>query len=156
MRISDHEMRLVHPAWKPVFKKLADILRAEAGQGRVLFLPFETYRTPMRQAELLGMKTTKAGPMQSPHQYGLAVDFVPFVDGRWTWDVPAAEWRRLKQRATECGLAVPISWDKAHVEVPTWAQIRQAMMPPITYGRPDDQGSTAGPLRLVAPTASEP
>ena len=51
----------------------------ETGRTKTRFEIFETFRTPMRQRELIAKGVSKAGPFQSAHQFGLAVDFVPFL-----------------------------------------------------------------------------
>lgn len=52
----------------------------------------EHYRTPQRQAELMRLGRSKAGPWRSPHQYGLAVDVIHQFRG---WDVPERFWTDL-------------------------------------------------------------
>lgn len=98
--------------------------------------PFEGFRSPMRQHHLFSIgKVTKARPWQSSHQYGLAVDFagVRIDDGggivpeSWAWDqVPEALWTILAREAVRCGLAVPIAWDKGHVQHPVFAAVKAA------------------------------
>jgi len=95
-------------------------------EGR--FEPFEGYRHPKRQLDLLTRtKSTKSGPWESAHQYGLAVDFavrvrdvnpaagVTFTQWVWENEVP---WGTLKILASREGLTVPIEWDKGHVAHP--------------------------------------
>lgn len=87
---------------------------------------FEAFRHPARQAWLLENTTsTKAGPWQSAHQYGLAVDLVPRPAGKWSWDA-GIHWDLMKKAAVSHGLRVPISWDKAHVEDARWPNVRRA------------------------------
>jgi hypothetical protein len=87
------------------------------GRTKTDFRPFETYRLPTRQAMLLARGTTKAGPMQSAHQYGMAVDFVPCNGGVWSWG-NEHDYAFLKATAERvAGLHVPYhTWDKCHVE----------------------------------------
>lgn len=97
---------------------------------------YESFRTPHRQAYLITKATTKAGPWESAHQYGLALDFVPFLnteEGRalgvapgWYW--PPAEdpiWVFLGEAAAKFGLERPISWDKPHVQHPLFNKVRK-------------------------------
>lgn len=116
---------LLHPLAVGRFTALRDAMRDlhERGVMESLFAPFETYRTPLRQRQMLRDGVSKAGPWQSPHQFGLAVDFVPKVQGLWSWD-EHLPYGILKEQAEACGLCVPISWDKCHVEVPGWRSIR--------------------------------
>ena len=51
------------------------------------FVVFETFRSEARQKHLKARGVTRAGPGQSPHEYGLAVDFIldlshPFWDDK--------------------------------------------------------------------------
>jgi peptidoglycan LD-endopeptidase CwlK len=119
---------LLHPKAKPKFTELRDGLR-KAFQSRhtpTLFEPFETYRTPLRQNLVLAMGASKASAYSSPHQFGLAVDFVPRNGGRWSWDL-AHDWDFLRAAARELGLRNEIQWDRAHVEHPTWGAVKDAM-----------------------------
>ena len=122
-------MDMLHPIGAAQFLKLQKLLmRAyEEKKTRTLFVPFETWRTPHRQKMLLEVaKTTKAGPWQSSHQYGLAVDFVPWVDNEWSWEL-TEDWDFLDQAAKGVGLSRPISWDRPHIEHPSFTRIRLAL-----------------------------
>lgn len=100
---------------------------------------FETFRSPKRQIHLRAEGTSKAGPWQSAHQYGLAADFVPFLNeveaarvGRkatgWYWpEVTNEAWKILGERAAKAGLVRPINWDKPHVEDPRFDDLYQMM-----------------------------
>jgi len=99
------------------------------------FEAFEGYRTEERQEYLFTVtKTTKAGPGQSAHNHGLAVDFAVrvytrddagkiLVDGpaMWTWS-GKAPWAKLKTMAKLVGLDIPIAWDLGHVQPPQWRE----------------------------------
>lgn len=123
---------LLNPKCVEAFYGLSESLaRAyKAGETQTLFKPFESFRGPLRQAHLLAKGTTKAGPWQSPHNYGLAVDFVPFIPhpangaiGEWSW-AAHHDYEFLATRASRFGLHVPISWDPCHVQSPIWRSIR--------------------------------
>lgn len=45
----------------------------------------ETYRTPHRQDSLLYLRRSTLEGGRSKHQYGLAIDVVPLVNGKPTW-----------------------------------------------------------------------
>lgn len=106
----------------------------ETGLTKTLFKVFETYRTPFRQAHLLTQRVTKAGPWQSPHQFGLAADFVPYADEitsdrlgipvGWNWH-SANEYSFLASAAKKFDCAVPIKWDPCHVEHPDFQKLRK-------------------------------
>lgn len=102
------------------------------------FKPFEGYRSPTRQWTFFNLGTSKAKAWQSPHQYGLAVDFVPYVVraavkpedydtavGTWKWppkNDPSWDW--FDNVVHRSGLLRPISWDRPHVEHPLWQEIK--------------------------------
>jgi hypothetical protein len=72
---------------------------------------FEAWRSPDRQRFLFEQGRTRPGPKvtfarawESYHQYGLAVDIVGFVDGKWTWDLPDATWQRMHAIGAAHGL----------------------------------------------------
>ena len=118
--------RDLHPVGLQAFKNLT--VRLENAwrdeKTRTYFRPFEGHRSPAKQLEL-GMKrppVTLAGPWQSAHQYGLAVDFVAWNGQAWNWDEDQ-DWAFLKTTAEECGLLRPIDWDKAHIEHPLFAEM---------------------------------
>ena len=95
-----------------------------------VFLPFEALRHPARQAALCAEGRSNAGPWQSAHQWGLAVDFVPQAVaslGKWTWQAYPEVWAHLATCAQQHGLSVPLSWDKAHVEFPGFRQLLKAV-----------------------------
>lgn len=121
-------MDFLHPkAWED-FALLKRDLENDHRYGKVpvLFAPFETYRHPQRQRDALVNKTSRAGPYQSAHQFGLAVDFVPNVNGKWSWDLKHP-WDYLRERAKARGLVNSIEWDRAHVEHPYWAKLNDAL-----------------------------
>lgn len=119
---------LVHPKARGAFMRLEEELMRQvlAGESDVLFKPFEGYRTPERQLELYKKGTTKAVPFQSAHQYGLAVDYVPYdpVTG-WFWpEASDPAWNILSHAATQYGLLQPIPWDRPHIEHPLWRAVK--------------------------------
>ena len=132
----------LHPEVRFQFSALAEDLALAYQADRTEFLlePFEGFRSIDRQRHLLAEGTTKAGPWESAHQFGLAVDFVPRrireitktadhparTIREWYW--PAAEhddWKVLSELAAQHGLLTPITWDKPHVQHPYWKQIRK-------------------------------
>ena len=76
-----------------------------------------------RQREALANKTSRADMYQSAHQFGLAVDFVPWDNGRWSWDMKHP-WDALRAAAHKRGLLNELSWDRAHVEHRYWQALR--------------------------------
>jgi peptidoglycan L-alanyl-D-glutamate endopeptidase CwlK len=117
MRFDD--LQLLAPVARAQFRALASSLALDTP-----FLPFETYRPPDTQEQCFARGVTKARAFESAHQYGLAVDFVPFINGNWRWDVEAGLWTLLTIRASEHMLLTPIEWDKPHVVHPAWKRVR--------------------------------
>lgn len=124
------DLDFCHPLVKQQFINLAaDLGRAFLkGELTVPFVPFETYRGPERQRYLYELKDGRTGAdmYQSAHQFGMAVDFVPKPDGRWSWD-EKHPWGVLHAYAKKHGLLRPYSWDLAHIEAPQWADFRDIL-----------------------------
>lgn len=118
----------LHPRARGDFARLTERLFAayDAGATKTLFVPLQGYRSPAAQAAALARKTSKAGPFASAHQFGLAVDFVPWRDGaegQWTWDL-SEDWDFLRAAADGTGLRCNITWDRPHVEHPLWSRVQ--------------------------------
>jgi peptidoglycan L-alanyl-D-glutamate endopeptidase CwlK len=103
----DGDVSKLHPA---IRDKVAAIQK-KLKQEKIPFEVFEAFRTPERQAELYakgrskpGRKVTWVNSWGSIHQYGLAVDFVLKINGKWSWDdsgPEAAYWKRMHVIALE-------------------------------------------------------
>lgn len=129
-----NELDFLHPVMLDRARSLLEDLRVgyKTGLTKTNFQVFETYRSPKRQRELIIAKTTKARPWQSAHQFGLALDIVPFgnltADGTyetWSW-AGHHDYTFLAVTAEKNGLSCPISWDKCHVQHPNWNKIKRA------------------------------
>jgi len=126
------DVKLLHPAFR---ERLNDVLR-DLDDEQVPLEIYEAYRSPERQAELYARgrapgvgtrKVTRAPAWRSFHDFGLAVDLVLWIDGRWTWG-PTGEpgapgrdqidgwWNRYHDLARARGL-VPLSFEKPHVQL---------------------------------------
>lgn len=83
---------------------------------------FETYRSITEQNAAFARGASKARGGQSPHQFGMAVDFVPRVGTNgWYWPpASASEWAILRREAHKLGLRNSLNWDRPHVECPCW------------------------------------
>lgn len=139
------DTNLLNPKFSRACRRLHQFLidAHETGRTKTRFEIFETYRTPMRQADVLKKGSSTAGAFQSAHQFGLACDFVPYLsseeavelsarlnDGTkvkpgWNWHA-SHDYRFLATAAQQFGLSVPITWDPCHVEHPKWRQFRLA------------------------------
>lgn len=117
-----------HPATRKHFLRLAEMLEQDyrAGTTRTLFLVFETYRSPERQAEADASGVMAAKAWKSAHQWGFAVDFVPWdeQDG-WNWNEDA-DWDHLHARAKFCGLST-LPGDRPHIQHPLWHTAKAAL-----------------------------
>lgn len=137
------DISLLNPKFALIVGRLHDDLISayETGVTKTRFNIFETFRDPIRQADLLKKGASKAGPFQSAHQFGLAVDFVPFLSGDealalgerigervlpgWSWH-SSHDWQFLLNIARKHKLAMPVfAWDKCHVEHPNFSKLRE-------------------------------
>lgn len=75
---------------------------------------------------------TKAGPGQSPHNYGLAIDAVPTRDGRPVWSTHSPRdkelWEKFGRLAEDAGFSWGGRWrfkDYVHCEInpPSWQDL---------------------------------
>jgi peptidoglycan L-alanyl-D-glutamate endopeptidase CwlK len=66
---------------------------------------------------------TRAKGGQSNHNYGLAVDLCPFVNGKPDWNAPLEVWAKLGKEADKLDLVWGGNWkkflDKPHVQLST-------------------------------------
>lgn len=124
-----HQLDGVHPRARDEFRALDIHLRTAFAKGttKTNFAVFETYRSPQRQDFLYKVRgVSKAQAFQSAHQYGLAVDFVPLVAGKWDWN-SNHDWDFLDGAANLFGLRRTISWDRPHIEHPLWWEVKKLL-----------------------------
>lgn len=110
----------------PTFREKVQTLTQMFSDERIPFRLFEGFRTPQRQRDLYaqgrtqsGSIVTRAQPWSSHHQYGVAGDFVLFINGTWSWDDTGERrqwWSRLHELAQRIGLE-PLSWEKPHLQL---------------------------------------
>lgn len=119
-------MKLDNPEYlHPLFELRVRLLMQRLAEAEIPLRLYETARSPWRQAVLYargrtsaGKKVTNAKAWQSFHQFGLAADFVFYVDGKWTWLEPkAGQWKRYHELAKGVGLDV-LSSEMPHVQFP--------------------------------------
>lgn len=139
------------------FAKKIRLMQERLERDGLPFVLFETRRPFSRQRGLflqgrvlkngrfvkVGKTVTNADAGQSPHQWGLAADFVLDVKSAWwggqkptgAWDtgsndrpLPKLAWEKLGRVAKETGLIWGGSWatfkDLPHVEMPEWRAYR--------------------------------
>lgn len=82
------------------------------------------------QADLKARGVSKAGPGQSPHNYGLAVDI---VHGRRHWELNGAEWDLIGTMGFEVARKMNLKvewggnwnfWDPAHWQLEGWKALK--------------------------------
>lgn len=134
----DRDPRKLHPLMRNAMQEVIRECEAEA----LPFKLFEGWRSPQRQAALYsqGRDSHRPGPIltrarawESYHQYGMACDFVLFIDGKWSWDTEGKfdhYWRRLTEIGEMYGLE-GLSWEKPHLQIATieLAQLKEGLYP---------------------------
>lgn len=129
------DLQALHPYFRDQVKEL--IARCNAAGIQLAIV--ETYRTHAKQNEykVMGKKYTSSGAGRSKHQYGLAVDVVPVVNGVAVWD-NAALWRKVGVIGEGLGLRWGGRWrkpyDPCHFEWTgglTSINLAQGALPPV-------------------------
>lgn len=111
------DVNALHPYFRD---KVLELIRICKAKGIELAF-VETYRTHAKQNEYKGMgkKYTRSGGGKSKHQYGLAVDVVPIVNGEAQWH-DLALWRKIGTTGEKLGLRWGGRWrhpfDPGHFE----------------------------------------
>ena len=112
-----NDVNALHPYFRDKVLDLIEICKAKG-----IELAFvETYRTHAKQNEYKGMgkRYTRSGGGKSKHQYGLAVDVVPIVNGEAQWD-NLALWKKVGITGEKLGLRWGGRWrypfDPGHFE----------------------------------------
>jgi peptidoglycan L-alanyl-D-glutamate endopeptidase CwlK len=71
-----------------------------------------------------GPKVTNAKPGSSPHNFGYAMDYIPVMYGKRTYNVKALWWLKFGLAAKAAGLRWGGTFkrllDRPHVELPGW------------------------------------
>lgn len=115
----------VHPELANRIGTLLDNLTQHGLQVEVV----QGLRTFAEQDGLFAQGRTRPGPVvtrarggQSNHNYGLAVDLVPFTNGQPNWNAPLGVWTTIGSEAEKLGLEWGGDWkkfvDKPHVQLP--------------------------------------
>lgn len=162
----------VHPTLAAAIKTLLETLAQNGMQVEVV----QGLRTFAEQDGLFAQGRSKPGPVvtrarggQSNHNYGLAVDLVPFNNGVPNWNAPLGVWATIGSEAEKLGLEWGGDWkkfvDKPHVQLPgmsvaeclslyrragnkldlVWAEATRRLI-----------GALAGIAGVVASTSGEP
>lgn len=122
--VRNNDLSLLHPFVREAVVQIEQTLKSEG----IPFKVFEAFRFPERQAELFSQGRTKPGsvvtyaePWRSYHQYGLAVDFVLFESGKWSWDDKSTPekkrwWKRMAELGKAKGLT-PLDFEVPHLQI---------------------------------------
>jgi len=108
--VSEARLASVHPQLARKIRQMADILAVD--RPPVTLRVTQGFRTHQQQAQLYaqgrtlpGKIVTNAAPGHGWHEFGLAVDVVPFgLDGQPDWNTSHPIWQRLVQLGTSLGL----------------------------------------------------
>lgn len=109
------KIRQLKPWLAPYVLDVLDYL-ARYGIGGTVF---DVYRSPQEQDRRFRLGDSKARGGESPHQYGLAFDFVVSQGEQSPLQ------RDLQRFWNGLGFAI-IDWDPAHVEYPDWRQFQRS------------------------------
>jgi peptidoglycan L-alanyl-D-glutamate endopeptidase CwlK len=115
----------VHPTLAAAIKVLIDALAQNGMQVEVV----QGLRSFAEQDEIFRQGRSKPGPIvtrarggQSNHNYGLAVDVVPFNGGQPNWNAPLGVWTTIGSEAEKLGMEWGGDWrkfvDKPHIQLP--------------------------------------
>ncbi len=111
------ELTALHPYFRDKVAKLIFLCKQKGIELRIV----ETFRTHAKQDEYKGMGKayTRKGGGKSNHQYGLAVDVVPMVNGEPQWESKAL-WRKIGIIGEQLGMRWGGRWrylyDPGHFE----------------------------------------
>ena len=111
------DLNALHPYFRDKVKQL--IIQCE--KKGIQLAVVETFRTHAKQNEYksMGKKYTNTPGGRSKHQYGLAVDVVPIVNGKPVWN-NSVLWRKVGATGEKLGLRWGGRWkrpyDPAHFE----------------------------------------
>lgn len=177
---SRRRLSQVHPALAARITALLETLAQHGLQVEVV----QGLRTFAEQDALFAQGRSKPGPVvtrarggQSNHNYGLAVDLVPFNNGQPNWNAPLGVWTTIGREAEKLGLEWGGDWrkfvDKPHVQLPglsvaeclslfrrggnkldlVWAEAARRLLgaPPVPPPAPPPSGLPVPPPPLPPP-----
>ena len=125
--MASRELADLHPA----FRVKAEAWLQDCMDAGLDILVYCTLRTMDEQADLYakgrtvpGNIVTYAKPGQSAHNFGLALDFVPLVDGKPAWSPGSSDYSKAIELAEARGMASGARFtrfkDWPHLEEPAW------------------------------------
>ena len=122
---SDNRLKKVHPELAKRVRMLIDTFAQSGVQLEVV----QGLRTFAEQDALFAQGRSKPGQVvtrarggQSNHNYGLAIDLVPYSNGKPNWNAPNSIWSAIGAEAEKLGLEWGGDWkrfiDRPHVQLP--------------------------------------
>ncbi len=129
------DLNALHPYFRDRIQELMEVAKKQG----IELVVVESFRTHAKQAEYFGMgrKYTRSKGGNSKHQYGMAVDLVPIVDGKAVWDNTVL-WRKIGVIGERLGLRWGGRWrapyDPAHFEWSgglTTMQLSKGLLPTV-------------------------
>ena len=123
----------------PRFRPMAEAFLANLKSAGVDVVVICTLRTMNEQQALYDQGRTKPGPVvtrakpgSSAHNYGLAMDCCPLLNGKLAWSAPDGDsvadaiWQQYGAIARQTGLEWGGDWvgfaEGAHVQYPKWKE----------------------------------
>jgi peptidoglycan L-alanyl-D-glutamate endopeptidase CwlK len=121
---SENRLKKVHPE----LASRVRVVAAALAMGGINIEVVQGLRTIAEQNALFAQGRTKPGLVvtrarggQSNHNYGLAVDVVPFTNGKPQWDAPNSVWLAIGAEGGKQGLEWGGNWkkfiDKPHLQL---------------------------------------
>jgi peptidoglycan LD-endopeptidase CwlK len=115
----------------PLVRPMVDAFLAAAQAAGLDLLVTCTLRSMEDQAALYAQGRTAPGPIvtdaqagQSAHNYGMAIDIVPIVNGKPDWQGKDPVWKQAAQLGQAAGLEWAGKWvnfpESPHFELPNW------------------------------------
>lgn len=116
------------------FRSKAGNWLGECAQAGLEILVTCTLRSDAEQDALYAQGRTKPGKIitnaragQSAHNYGLALDFVPMINGKPEWTGKHPAWKQAIAIAQKCGIESlannPKFKELAHLQLPNWRDL---------------------------------
>lgn len=111
------DLNALHPYFRDKIRQMIQLCKKKGIELAIV----ESYRTHSKQAEYFGMgrQYTRSAGGKSKHQYGLAIDVVPLVNGIPQWENKTL-WKRVGVIGESLGLRWGGRWrspyDPAHFE----------------------------------------
>lgn len=118
------------------FRSRAQAWAQACEQSGLDLLIYCTLRSLNEQAALYaqgrtapGRIVTYARPGSSAHNFGLALDFVPLINGKAEWRAPSPRWDQAIKIAEAFGMESASKWQKfrewPHLQEPNWRSLVQ-------------------------------